>query len=620
MKTINDIAFNPQGYTSARIKQMLAQGDITEANLATLLGNDEAEALLHEQTPATLPKGSAEARYPDATQIVFWGCPECGKSLAIATLLSLPGMRPDSPGSPNFATSSAVLLPDDGDDQQTIHSVGYKKAWWSLDYHLSFIEARLTGTGLPDIELERTQDQIHLLCIDCRQDLHMQVQRLMPVLRYLENEDYISYTKGIYVMVMKTDLMNAPQTYRSACAQTLVTTSLPQFWNYVQNLCLRHHILPLASSDDEKGMDDGSLPIGFSVGQFLLGDFAIVQNDAPGTFFSRALLPRCKPVQNLLGWLYTKMNALLTILIAAFVLVSAYQLFFSPQQGGQKGIASFVRHAIFPSGGSAETTLAPFNFKIYFLGEVERLEQTPFDSLLIVYTRLSSDLSTERTIHTADGELLVSETDAELCDSTLTKVMAEMLSKQASRLFDSPSWTSEEHTLQQLNLLVQNVQEHPAASHSQLPKYAGYLNAYFNTVKPLLNTLGNCRSLADVEKVENMCTLCNDYPFTSDHSLREAIARAPATACHSYANCLTDSVEQLIAAKRESRGFFPFDLSFIFGERDENTQSLARLEHPIQQLLAQISERKSTDYEDIRSQLNNALDRIHEYSSSPFGG
>ena len=190
------------------------------------------------------------------TEVVFWGCPSCGKTSAICALLSLEGMSIDA------ATTQHPSPTTQHPSPTTYVNAIHKPAWWTPRRPFTFVEVPLTGKTLPDVDLNRQLSQVHLLCIDCRQDLDMQVGRLTPVLRHLSFERYLDVTSALRILIMKADLLNTPEGFRQDCAQSLVTAQLPRFWSDVQASLLRHRMLKPA--EVRKALWQ---PIAFSAGE-----------------------------------------------------------------------------------------------------------------------------------------------------------------------------------------------------------------------------------------------------------------------------------------------------------------------------------------------------------------
>ena len=223
------------------------------------------------------------------TEVVFWGCPSCGKTSAICALLSLEGMSIDAAATQHPSPTTHHPSPT------TYVNAIHKPAWWTPRRPFTFVEVPLTGKTLPDVDLNRQLSQVHLLCIDCRQDLDMQVGRLMPVLRHLSFERYLDVTSALRILIMKADLLNTPEGFRQDCAQSLVTAQLPRFWSDVQASLLRHGILkpaevrkalwqPIAFSTGEAADERDASPSGIPI---------IPDSQSAQHLFQDVIRPRC---------------------------------------------------------------------------------------------------------------------------------------------------------------------------------------------------------------------------------------------------------------------------------------------------------------------------------------
>ena len=261
--------------------------------MATILENDQST---HFQYPVRQEFSRSKGWFLP-TEVVFWGCPSCGKTSAICALLSLEGMSIDA-ADPSPLSSSPINSEGLGgslSSQSLYVNAIHKPAWWTSRRPFTFVEVPLTGKTLPDVDLNRQLSQVHLLCIDCRQDLDMQVGRLTPVLRHLSFERYLDVTSALRILIMKADLLNTPEGFRQDCAQSLVTAQLPRFWSDVQASMLRHGMLKPA--EVRKALWQ---PIAFSAGEAAdVPDASpITHHPTPNTqsaqhLFQDVIRPRC---------------------------------------------------------------------------------------------------------------------------------------------------------------------------------------------------------------------------------------------------------------------------------------------------------------------------------------
>ena len=183
---MKDIAFNPLGFSTQDVQQQVTAGELSSAEVALVFGEELGQAILRAKGGEQLPEGGPCQGLTDSTQIVFWGIPHSGKTLAIASLLAEEGMQIEETGIPGIdqriarlkqlfdqpaefsSPSSAAgytLLPDThGHPRSENYHAVYKIDWWSAAYPLTFIEARLTGE--PKSILIASEDGLALLCAD----------------------------------------------------------------------------------------------------------------------------------------------------------------------------------------------------------------------------------------------------------------------------------------------------------------------------------------------------------------------------------------------------------------------------------------------------------------------
>ena len=611
---MKDIAFNPLGFSTQDVQQQVTAGELSSAEIALVFGDELGQAILRAKGGEQLPEGGPCQGLTDSTQIVFWGIPQSGKTLAIASLLAEEGMQIEDTGIPGIdqrisrlrqlfdqpaefsspsSASGYTQLPDTRSHprSENYHAI-YKKDWWSAAYPLTFIEARLTGEPFPYAILDKDQDQIHVFCLDCRQDLQQQVEQFRMVLRLLQADNHLENTAAIYVLVTKSDLLNAPKAYRYSCAQTLVTSSLPDFWRELQNVCFDHSIY-------------NTQPIAYSVGDFVLKDFARLtplDGHRTGTaLLTTALLPKCQPRRTFIGRVLDvgkPSHIILPVLLFAGLIVWVL-------------IAARTAHL-----SQLTSRLEPFDYKANFMTEVKAMAGNDLRQISQEFDRLSLDLAVEQTIHTTTGEPVLSAEDYQSCDSCLVTVYAKLLKDKASTLFSSNNWSEEESQLRLINAQIKKLEERPSRINVSptIDKYAVYINDYFNTVKPLVEGSRACHSIGEVEHVENLCHQWFKYPYSNDNSLSTALTAAPLSAYRSCAQYFYDRVNTLIADYERMKDEAPwYDLSVYFGDKQDLQDSLEVLQEQVERLQEKVSNRNGSGYEDVRNLLQQALENIDQY-------
>ena len=90
---MKDIAFNPLGFSTQDVQQQVTAGELSSAEIALVFGDELGQAILRAKGGERLPEGGPCQGLTDSTQIVFWGIPQSGKTLAIASLLAEEGMQ-----------------------------------------------------------------------------------------------------------------------------------------------------------------------------------------------------------------------------------------------------------------------------------------------------------------------------------------------------------------------------------------------------------------------------------------------------------------------------------------------------------------------------------------------
>ena len=601
---MKDIAFHPQGYSTHDVQQQVSAGEMTPADVSLLFGDELGNAILRAQSGQRLPEGGPCQGLTDSTQIIIWGVPKSGKTMVIASLLAQEGMTTETTSIQGIdertgrlqqlfrRPGSYQLLPDTSSHprSENYHAV-YRKGWWSPAYPLTFIEARLTGEPFPYPVLNKEQEQIHILCLDCRQDLHAQVSHFRTVLQHLQANDYLEHTSALYVLVTKSDLLNAPLPYREGCAQTLVTSILPDFWRELLNICYDHSIY-------------NTQPIAYSVGHFVLKDFARLSPDhepATESLFANALLPKCQPRRSVVGKVLDVGKPVHAVILAVlFAAIIGWGLY-----------AAHTSHLT-----KLTASLEPFDYKAYFLNEVEAMREADFNQACEDYDRLFCDLAYESSIHDNNGERVVSAEDYKICDSCLVEVFCKLIREKASTLFGHSDWTSEESQLRRIAAQIKKVESHlpqPSGS-TALEKYAVFINDYFNTVKPLVEGSKACHSVDGVVRVENECRSWNRYPYSNDRTLSNALDIAPLSAYESCARYFHDRVNTLIDDYERMKDEAPwYDITVYFGDKSSLEDALENIQGEVLRLKEKLDNKTDARYDDAKSLVLDTLSSIERY-------
>ena len=558
---IKKIVFNPCAYSMADIREMLATGKVSREELKRFFGDEITSSILG-MAETTLPKGDRKGgnvKMADATQVVLWGAGGVGKTMVIASLLSLDGMKVKYADAPSVMSrikhmtglfkKEGVLqhVPHDGSGQKNIYNVVYRKNWWGKAYPITFIEATIPS-DVPNNDtiditkyVNKERNQIHVFCIDCRQNVQIQIDKLVKVIDELKRLDFLGLTDGAYALVTKTDLMNVPEAYMDNAAQTLVTKEMPSLWRKILDICYDNQIY-------------NALPIPFRVGKFVVRDLAYLHAGDAEAFLHEALLPKCQPRRGFVGKMLSVgkwwQAAILGVLLACAI-----------GWGGWKTFEMLTAPPTAP--------MLPYDYRTAFLKEERGLGKQNYKEAYQTYKRLRRDLDVERSLHTVNLEVVLPAEDLRICDSTLTNDFAKVLSAKCNRLLESSHWSDDVETLQELRSRLSDLLSHEKVLEGRdIQAYKTYIDDYFEYVRPLLKRSKACMKIRDVDYVENNYQKWRKYPYTNDLDLRGDIGNAERNAYESCAQFYSDRVDSIIRRYPTDREF-DFE-SFGFTDRNED--------------------------------------------------
>ena len=482
-ETIKKIVFNPCAYSMEDIRGMLDKGEVSREGILRVLGSEAVGRIL-ELPEKDLPAGDVwevgNGKMDDATQVVIWGIPDSGKTMVIASLLSLPGMQVTYPDAPSlrerigrmidlFAKEGELHpIPRDRGAQKEMYHAVYRKNWRGKAYPITFVEATIP-TNIPvDVTTYARKDcsQIHVFCIDCRQDVQMQVRQLLSVTDGLKQLGYLAQTDGAYALVTKTDLMNVPEAFVDNAAQTLVTKGMPDLWRNIQDICYDNQIY-------------NALPIPFSIGRFVLRDLAYLHAGDAETFLHEALLPKCQPRRGLIGKMLSIGRWWQAVIIGVLLACAI-------GWGGYKAFEMLTAPPTAP--------MLPYDYKTAFKEEEYGLAKMSYKEACQLYGQLRKDLEAESSLHTVTGENVLSEEDIRYCDSTLTNDFARVLNAKCNRLLESSHWSEDTETLHQLSSKLGDLLGHDDVLEDRdIRSYKNYIDDYFEYVRPLIKKSKVCK-------------------------------------------------------------------------------------------------------------------------------
>ena len=601
-ETIKKIVFNPCAYSMEDIRGMLDKGEVSREGILRVLGSEAVGRIL-ELPEKDLPAGDVwevgNGKMDDATQVVIWGIPDSGKTMVIASLLSLPGMQVTYPDAPSlrerigrmidlFAKEGELHpIPRDRGAQKEMYHAVYRKNWRGKAYPITFVEATIP-TNIPvDVTTYARKDcsQIHVFCIDCRQDVQMQVRQLLSVTDGLKQLGYLAQTDGAYALVTKTDLMNVPEAFVDNAAQTLVTKGMPDLWRNIQDICYDNQIY-------------NALPIPFSVGRFVLRDLAYLHAGDAETFLHEALLPKCQPRRGLIGKMLSIGRWWQAVIIGVLLACAI-------GWGGYKAFEMLTAPPTAP--------MLPYDYKTAFKEEEYGLAKMSYKEACQLYGQLRKDLEAESSLHTVTGENVLSEEDIRYCDSTLTNDFARVLNAKCNRLLESSHWSEDTETLHQLSSKLGDLLGHDDVLEDRdIRSYKNYIDDYFEYVRPLIKKSKVCKKIRDVDYVENNWLQWRKYPYTNDLDVRIGIRDAEQSAYESCARFYSEKVDSIIR-------LYPEDMSFSLSEfsyRDRNEEireeKLEPYAHSVDSMMKRLNG-KSDAFSTARKILRKTQDAIYDF-------
>lgn len=601
-ETIKKIVFNPCAYSMEDIRGMLDKGEVSREGILRVLGSEAVGRIL-ELPEKELPAGDvwevSNGKMDDATQVVIWGIPDSGKTMVIASLLSLPGMQVTYPDAPSlrerigrmidlFAKEGELHpIPRDRGAQKEMYHAVYRKNWRGKAYPITFVEATIP-TNIPvDVTTYARKDcsQIHVFCIDCRQDVQMQVRQLLSVTDGLKQLGYLAQTDGAYALVTKTDLMNVPEAFVDNAAQTLVTKGMPDLWRNIQDICYDNQIY-------------NALPIPFSVGRFVLRDLAYLHAGDAETFLHEALLPKCQPRRGLIGKMLSIGRWWQAVIIGVLLACAI-------GWGGYKAFEMLTAPPTAP--------MLPYDYKTAFKEEEYGLAKMSYKEACQLYGQLRKDLEAESSLHTVTGENVLSEEDIRYCDSTLTNDFARVLNAKCNRLLESSHWSEDTETLHQLSSKLGDLLGHDDVLEDRdIRSYKNYIDDYFEYVRPLIKKSKVCKKIRDVDYVENNWLQWRKYPYTNDLDVRIGIRDAEQSAYESCARFYSEKVDSIIR-------LYPEDMSFSLSEfsyRDRNEEireeKLEPYAHSVDSMMKRLNG-KSDAFSTARKILRETQDAIYDF-------
>ena len=600
---IKELLFSRNNCSVATVQKMLADKAIDRQELTAVLGEAIADDLINESTQGvafSMQPGGIYDFNKLSNLVVLWGARSSGKTSVIASLLTLEGMTPIEPKGAD--TNSQEIqsrlkamtnvfskregyqrLPNMSSPLVETYHARYKKGM--RNYQLTFVEASIDNWIHVNELLEVNSRQIHIFCIDCRQDIDAQVADHKRVTELLIQAGHLQEAVGIYVLVTKADLMNAPELYWDNAAQTLVTTSMAaDFWRLIRNKCKEVNIY-------------NEQPVVCSVGDFVLKDYAKLKQDHTRRLCEDFILPKCEHNRwgfaRLLNFGSKKMAVTVALLALAVL-----------------GVAGYLVH----SALSKPPTRAflPYDYPTNFIADVQRSlsSGTDYESACDNYTRLRIDLDAEHGIRLKDKSPLLPEASFNRCDTELSNAFASIMNAKMQAFFGSSDWSSDSEFMNRAMSQLRELNTHrnhlDQTNANDCQQYYDYLVCYRDSIKYVLTNCYNCETLGDVNHIVRVAQRWQgEYPFRNDVSVNDMLYEAPYDAYSSCTNSFVNKGDVLIESYNSwspFRAFYPGTVSDL-------ESSLGTLLNDASSLLDMIDDGDS-EYQPIRDKLYNLIERI----------
>lgn len=521
---IKNIVFSPQSYSLQEIKEM-AKDAINRKLLASVFGDRLFANMLSIDNKLEFSEGGLYNTNQKSNLVVFWGMPHSGRTSAIFSLLAQKGFRIKWPINKIlsnriaqilglFRSKKEVFVPDlSKEEVSEIYHTTYKSWFWGRSYNISFLKPQ-KGCITTEVRqlLVESQDQIHVFCIDCCKDngiasnVDSQITYINNVIKYLENYSFLQQSNAIYLMVMKSDLMNVPDIYEENAAQTFVTSGMPDFWHQIQELSYDKNI-------------ENVQPIVFSIGNFILKDYTRLDADYSKLFLEECLLPKCQPNQNFLEKLLSKGKAKYSpILFALLLLLVGWGIY-------------HVWNAIV---SPPVLRVVPFDYAKGFIDEEVKMKSFSYEDATKTYQTLRTDLNTEQSLRQFQGGVVLSDSIRQQCDSILTNDYSAILFKELEKLFGSKNWTESDSRLRKVDAHIVELVSHHSLKEKDLNTYHTYIHNYFYSIKPLFWRSGSCKSVQDARVMASQANQWKKAPYNKDAKLMIKLSEVRANA---YCSC-----------------------------------------------------------------------------------
>lgn len=604
---LKNLLYSRHTYSVGAIKEMVSKGVVDQEELTALLGSSIASDLLRSSQvmPEPLAVGGLYDGPKQSNLITLWGVPLSGRTSVIASLLSLNGMTPIKPvGSDETARNMRSkikdmcnkfqcqnryqVLPEMSSGSPEIYHAKYHHRWRS--YYLSFLKACLEDWDEVNQVLDSNQRQIHIFCIDCRQDIDMQVEQHKQVIERLSN--HLSHAAGVYVLVTKCDLMNCPELYLDNAAQTLVTASSASgLWHLIRNKCKTNLIY-------------NEQPILCSVGDFILKDYAQLSSKYTQQLCDEYIIPKCEHNH----WGLVKLLKMGSKGMAALLLILVVSL------------AGYGLYTVFSMlGGDPTDPLKPFIYTSSFGRDVDHSLKANaiYESACHVYDSLRRDLEVEGNIKTTDGKLVLPVTDYNRCDTKLSNAFSIIMTKRMQAFFSSNTWSQDSafmpKALVRLNELYRH-RDHIEEGKDSVMRYRTYLLCYRDSVRKAINIMDSCKSIYDVDAVVKVAKRwAGEYPFRNDTNLDISLKNAPR---HAYKSCAEryEKNAEILLRKNDNNGKWEryYLSSDEYVRNKANIEGIKSLRDKVRDLYGRVDADNQDDQDYQYERLKNDLEELYK--------
>ena len=633
-KIAKDILFNPTHFTVADIKSLIQSGEVTSEDVAKILKSDVFKAFKTISVDNfELPSAGIYQSLEYSNAVVLWGVRDSGKSSLIESLLTIDGFKLLIPninqtharryGKNNGNSKGRIrkvfetkawqkLFVSTADAPiEVVHSV-YKPHWYSRSYPISFVEVNITEKGTTEWKkdldwnylisfLHSNPGHTHLFCLDCNPDtdenlndaLLRQIRYFNYVINNLKVNKLIDEASAFYVVVMKTDLMNAPREYVDNAAQTLITSSFSEFWQLVRNICYEKNIYNVQ-------------PVTSSIGRFALKDMAKLDLGYANRLFYEQILPKCQSRKlRIERWLDFSVGWVKWVVIVASLGV----------------ITWWAKNSLETLSGMPEDKVIPFDYVKYFKEEVDKgIRKESYNTARDKYHSLSYDLSTERMIKKKDGNRLLSESIAKSCDSLLNVSFAPSLSAYIKDFFEVIDWASHKTECAHIKWDAKALLDSKYLTDSQREEFSEarrYLND-LDKVREYIKQSKACKSMYYISRIQADSSKWKVYPYTNDSILNRDLTNAVYNAFQSatYDCCMnTDSIltmyyRKISEIRRQRVSDYDRDYA-IYNERIRLKYNSNWLVRRMEDIIERIP------YPEMRDDLMRSKSRITSITNNP---